>query len=146
MKTKAGVRVLREGASHITKFNSSGRHVDLDGKPVWCASDAEAQRLEQLIELRAGGYIDQLQAQVKFLLVINGVSCGSYRADFQYQVIEENRIIRTVVEDVKGVITEVFLLKRKLVEAIHRVHIDEIPAKEIAHWRMQIPVPNHRRG
>ena len=140
-KTPSGVRILKQGATKVSKYGAHGRHVVLDDKPIWCASEAEAQRLEQLIELRTKGDIDNLQAQVPYDIVLNNIRCGTYRADFRYDVIDDRgAVLRTVVEDVKGLITEVFALKRKLIEAQYSITIHEIPAKTVARWRFTVPL------
>jgi hypothetical protein len=115
--------------------------VTLDDKAIWCASEAEAQRLEQLIELRTRGDIDNLQAQVPYDIIVNNTKCGTYRADFRYDVVDDRgAVLRTNVEDVKGLITEVFALKRKLIEAQYGITVHEIPAKHVIRWRFVLPV------
>jgi len=85
------------------------------------ASKAEAARYKELCLLLRGGEISDLQLQPRFPLVVNGVKCGTYVADFQYVSGGS-----THVEDVKGVSTPVYALKKKLVKAIHGIDIEEI--------------------
>lgn len=80
-------------------------------------SRAEARRYRELKLLQRAGEIKDLELQPSFLLV-EGFKCRgkSYRdiryiADFAYT---EVRTGLQVVEDVKGVETEVFRLKKKL--------------------------------
>jgi len=86
-------------------------------------SQAELRRFYALkLELRAG-LITDLELQPSYPVVINGQKVTTYKADFKY-----NRDGVSVVEDVKGTLNEkyldpVFLLKRKLIEAIYGITI-----------------------
>jgi hypothetical protein len=105
-------------------------------------SASEAERFRQLVRLRDAGLIDRLVCQPKFPLVINGTRICEYRADFQYEVVDDRgSVLGTVVEDVKGMVTDVYDLKNKMMRAAYpglRVH--EIPAKEIATWEGRTPI------
>ena len=68
-------------------------------------SKAERSRGEQLAMLQMAGEILRLEYQPKF--VLNVEPKVSYKADFRY--LEENG--QTVVEDVKGVMTEAARLR-----------------------------------
>lgn len=83
-------------------------------------SKKEARRYGQLKLLERSGNITELSLQPRFDLTINGCKCGFYKADFRY--IENNK---EVIEDVKGVKTAVYNLKKKLVKAIHGIEIFE---------------------
>ena len=80
-------------------------------------SALEAKRYRQLVLLERAKAIKNLQLQVPFLLQESFRKNGKtyrkieYIADFVY---EENG--KTVVEDTKGVKTEVFKIKQKLFE------------------------------
>lgn len=86
-----------------------------DGK--WFASKKEENRYYELKLLEKTGVIKYLETQPKFLLQPKFKKKGktyreiAYIADFSY--VENNNL---VVEDVKGVETEVFKLKRKMFE------------------------------
>ena len=95
----------------------------LDG--VRFASQAEARRYRELTLLQAAGEIDRLECQPRFPLVVNGVKVGEYRGDFRYT---ETATGRVVTEDVKGVRTQVYTLKKRLVEALYGVKIAEVEA------------------
>lgn len=84
-------------------------------------SKAEARRWGELSLLQRAGKIANLRRQPKWRIVINGIDCGSYAADFLY---EENG--KTVCEDVKGVRTQLYSLKKKIVEALYGVIITEV--------------------
>ena len=80
-------------------------------------SIAESKRYKELALLERAGQIEGLKLQPKFLLQEGFKKNGKtyrkieYIADFMY--IENGKII---IEDVKGMETEVFKLKRKLFE------------------------------
>jgi hypothetical protein len=77
-------------------------------------SKMEAKRCDQLTALEAAGEITRLEQQPEFRVEINGKLICRYVADFAWFT-RECRII----EDVKGMATPMFNLKRKLVEASH---------------------------
>ena len=82
-------------------------------------SKKEANRYCELKMLAKGGCIRGLRLQPEFVLQEGFRKNGKayrkivYRADFQYYDKEKKKII---VEDVKGVKTEVYKLKKKLFE------------------------------
>ena len=77
-------------------------------------SKAEAARCDDLRALEDMGHIAELEHQPEFRVEIGGKLICKYRADFAWWRGEVR-----VVEDVKGVCTPVFNLKKKLVEATH---------------------------
>tara|TARA_R110000787_G_scaffold217305_1_gene326148 strand:- start:226 stop:546 length:321 start_codon:yes stop_codon:yes gene_type:complete len=91
----------------------------LDG--ITFASKAEAKRYAELKLLAEAGLIANLSLQPRFNCVVNEHKICTYVADFLY--LESGK---QVVEDVKGVKTPVYKLKKKLVEAIHNIKITEI--------------------
>lgn len=93
----------------------------VDGKLVKFASKAEYHRYRELCMQRDAGLIANLQLQVEFPCVVNGRHVCSYFADFTYL---RNGV--GVVEDVKGWTPPLYRLKKKLVEAIWDVKIQEI--------------------
>jgi hypothetical protein len=125
------VRGSRKG-----KYNANGRHVD----GHWFASNAEAVRYEQLKELAEQGRIENLELQPNYAIRLNNHPITTYRADFRYAVLDERgRVEKLVVEDVKGMITDVYALKKKLFEAAYEIKINEIPASKVEQWRLTIP-------
>ena len=86
-------------------------------------SKAEARRYSQLLWMNKAGVIRNLELQPKFVFHHNGKKIFEYRADFAYFEGE-----RRIIEDVKGVRTPVYRLKKKLVEAHWNVTIQEIAA------------------
>lgn len=81
------------------------------------ASKKEAKRYWELKLLK----VKALVLQPEYELVVNGVLICKYRADFAYDG-ETHKI----VEDVKGVKTAVYKLKKKLMLAIHGIEIQEV--------------------
>lgn len=83
----------------------------------------EANRWCELNLLLRAGKIQDLQRQVKFELIPkqDGERAVSYIADFVYT---ENG--ETVVEDVKGVRTKEYKLKKKMMLYFHGIRIKEI--------------------
>ena len=81
---------------------------------VTFASKAESDRYSQLKLLQRAGQISGLVCQPKFICVVGGVKVCTYIADFSY--FEKDK---QVTEDVKGYATDVFRLKRRLVEALN---------------------------
>lgn len=79
------------------------------------ASKREAARYGELKLLERAGLIQGLQIQPKFPIAIYGQKICTYIADFSYLPKDGDLII----EDVKGVVTDVFALKRKLVRACY---------------------------
>jgi hypothetical protein len=84
-------------------------------------SKAEAARYGVLKILQAAGVVANLRLQVPYVLTVNGVKVCRYVADFVY-VLDG----REVVEDVKGVKTREYSLKRKLMLAVFGIEIQEI--------------------
>lgn len=118
------------------KYNAKGEHID----GIWFASGAEAKRYKQLLDIQEQGLIEDLELQVKYAVTVNNQHICNYLADFRYRVVDElGRTLRVVVEDVKGMMTDLYSLKRKLVQAQHGITINEIPAGKIEQWSGQLP-------
>lgn len=96
-----------------TKYKN--KKTDVDG--IIFDSKAEAKRYKELKVMEKAGLIKCLVLQPKFLLQDRFKCRGKmyrkieYIADFKYIEVETNK---TIVEDVKGVETDVFKLKKKL--------------------------------
>lgn len=86
-------------------------------------SQKEAKRYAELLLLLREGVISDLATQVPYLITVNGKKICRYVADFVYRDLQTHG---TVVEDVKGYRTEIYKLKKKLVEAIYDFKITEI--------------------
>jgi uncharacterized protein DUF1064 len=96
------------------------------------ASQKEARRYGELKLLEKAGHIHDVEVQPSFdLLVWRGklsTKVGVYRADFRYCQCESPGQCEGefVVEDVKGVRTPVYRLKKKHVEAQYGITVVEI--------------------
>jgi len=88
-------------------------------------SAAEARRYEQLKLLEIGGAILDLELQPRYEIKVNNHKVCVYVADFRYV---ETATGEVMVEDVKGVRTALYKLKRKLVKAVHGIDIYETTA------------------
>lgn len=114
------------------------KKTQVDG--IWFDSKKEAQRFIYLRDSMKRGDISDLQMQVKFLLIpaqyehdrtgrLSGKIRGrllerevTYKADFVYKDANGNE----VVEDVKGVRTPVWKIKRKLMLYVHNIRVVEV--------------------
>jgi hypothetical protein len=103
------------------KFNAVRTTVD----GITFASKAEARRYQELRLLEKAGQISSLMLQPKYQIVINGVNVCTYIADFSYVEPTGERTWARRLEDVKGVKTPVYNLKKKLMKAIHNIDILE---------------------
>ena len=103
----------------VERAKYRNKKTTIDGKKF--DSKAEAKRYLELRQLEAAKLITGLKCQVPFLLVVNGHLICKYVADFCYRDGES----RQVVEDVKGVATRDYILKRKLMKACHGITILE---------------------
>lgn len=118
---KLGVKVPEQ--KKRSKYNA--RKVRIDG--ITFDSKAEADRYAQLVLLQRAGKISNLQRQVEFVLIPAQKidrkcverAC-KYKADFVYL---ENG--KRVVEDVKGLKTKDYIIKRKLMLYVHGIRIRE---------------------
>ena len=92
------------------------------------ASAKEAQRAKELELLEKLGEIRRLEKQVSFELIPRRGSepAVTYRADFAYEQRHQDGSWAHIVEDVKGVRTPVYKLKRRLMLWRHGIIIREI--------------------
>ena len=100
-------------------------------------SKKEAARYSQLETMQRVGLISDLKykkADCTFLLTVNGDIVCKYIADFVYTELvitkDANEMCwhknKTIVEDVKGIKTAVYRLKKKLMKAVHGIEIKEV--------------------
>ena len=78
-------------------------------------SKLEAARYKFLKELERAGAVSDIEVHPPYPCFIEGKKICLYKADFKYK----NAKGEEVVEDTKGVQTDVFKLKKKLVEALY---------------------------
>ena len=86
-------------------------------------SGLEAGRCAELQALQNAGLIRDLEQQPRFRLDVNEVHVCDYIADFRYHDVQEGAV---VVEDAKGVATDVYKIKKRLVLALHGVEVVEV--------------------
>ena len=84
------------------------------------ASKKEAKRYTVLKDLENKGEIHALVCHPSFSLAINGQHLCRYIADFKYM---DNGGVEHV-EDVKGMITSVFTLKKKLMKILLNIEVE----------------------
>ena len=96
----------------------------LDG--IKFRSALEAKRYSQLKMLLSNGDIKNLELQPKYEIIITNLKgdekkkIGHYHADFRYYDIV---LGETVVEDVKGYMTEAAALRIKIVQVLYGIEI-----------------------
>lgn len=135
MKTSITIESIKESAcasrnqhllkspnnSKIRSKNKYGNNkTEVDG--ILFDSKKEAKRYCELKLLLKAGEIELLERQVRFLLIGANESerkC-EYLADFCYIITKSGEY---VVEDVKGIQTDVFKIKRKLMKEVHNIEI-----------------------
>ena len=105
------------------KKQSKYRNVKTEVDGIVFDSAKEAGRYGELKYLIDAGEIQHLVLQPKLQIEIEGVLIGSYFADFLYFDVCKGE---HVYEDVKGMRTETYRLKKKLVEAQYGIEITEI--------------------
>lgn len=90
------------------------------------ASGAEARRAQDLRLLERAGKITDLREQVRWKILPSqdGERPVFYICDFQYR--DENGQLH--LEDVKGMRTPVYILKRKMMLFVHGIKIEEVKA------------------
>lgn len=96
------------------------RRVEADGYTF--DSKAEWRRYQELKLMLDAGEILALGVHGEFRLTLDGELICTYVDDFDY----EDRDGELVVEDVKGVKTEAYIIKKKLMKAIYDIDIQEI--------------------
>lgn len=99
------------------------KRTELDGHKF--DSKAEMNRYALLKLRERAGEITRLELQPEYQISVNGAPICKYRADFRYFELGAQK---QIVEDVKGYKTDVYKLKKKLVEAIYHVKIVEVAA------------------
>ena len=100
-----------------SKYGAKKKEVD----GITFDSTWEADRYIELKYLERAGEITGLKLQVKYPFEMNGVLIANYIADFVYS----NKEGIEIVEDAKGVKTDVYKLKRKMMKAFYNIEIFE---------------------
>ena len=100
----------------VNKYKNRKTKVD----NIVFASAKESRRYLELKLLQKAGEISDLRLQTRLPIVVNGKKVCDYLCDFSYM---ENG--KFVFEDVKGVRTALYQLKKKLVKAVHNIDLLE---------------------
>ena len=119
--TQADIDRIQTGiaAPARQKYNAKPTVVD----NIRFASKAEARRYGELQLLVKAGTISGLELQPRYDLEVNGRFVCEYVADFRYWCHFDSKM---VIEDVKGVRTPNYLLKKKLMLAVHGIDVQEV--------------------
>lgn len=92
-------------------------------------SKKEAKRYGVLKMMVLAKEVFNLKMQVKFELIPKqkGLRATNYFADFTYEINDKSdtQTPVTIVEDVKGKKTDVYMIKKKLMKFIHNIDIYE---------------------
>lgn len=104
----------------MNKYNA--KKTEVDG--IVFHSKKEAKKYAELklcMHARGNDKVVNLELQPKFPCVVKGKKICTYIADFRIEYANG----KIVYEDVKGVRTPVYKLKKKLVEALYEIEIIE---------------------
>lgn len=107
-----------------TKFHNV--KVEVDG--IRFDSKREAARYRELKLMEKAGLIRNLKLQVPFPIIVNEQLICKYIADFVFEEKQQfgaGESWQTIVEDVKGMKTAVYQIKKRLVKACLGIHIRE---------------------
>ena len=102
----------------MSKFHNIPKRVD----GILFQSTKESRRYTELKALQQAGVIRDLEMQPKFKLEVNGVHITTYYADFKYWDNERNQ---EVIEDSKGMRTQLYILKKRLMKALLSIEVEE---------------------
>lgn len=120
--------IQKASVQHQPKYGNQKETRIIDGKTVTFDSKREAARWDELVLLSRAGKIKNLRRQPRFVLIpaqrIDGKLVEQpcvYVADFAYTMDGAE-----IVEDVKGVRTKEYIIKRKLMLWRHGIVIQEV--------------------
>lgn len=111
------------GVNHINtkkKSKYNNKKVVIDG--IQFDSTKEGERYKVLKLHEKIGKIFKLELQPVYECIVNGMLICRYKGDFKYNTIDP---ITTVVEDVKGMRTPIYKLKKKLMKSLFNIEIKE---------------------
>ena len=130
IRGKEAEKLLKQlGLSEEKDSKYHSKKIVVDG--ITFDSEREARRYGELMALRLAGEIRDLELQKSFELIpVQRDSAGRvieravrYKADFYYYDVRRRCF---VVEDTKGVRTDEYIIKRKLMLWVHKIKIKEI--------------------
>ena len=119
--TPTKTKPTRKTSKFLVRQDPAGlaKRTDADGRRY--DSEAECLRYPVLLGRETAGLISDLRRQITFKLIVNDNLVTSYRADYVYT--ERGR---QVVEDIKGMLTPEYKIKRALMLAIHGITIRQV--------------------
>ncbi len=116
-------RAALKGPASARRPKYGNRKVEVDGMTFDSAK--EGRRYADLKLMERGGEISDLKMQVPFRMLVEGVLVCTYVADFTYRrPVPIGTVL--VVEDVKGMRTDVYKIKRRLMKAVHNIDVVEV--------------------
>src|SRR6266566_4740428 len=118
----AQYRTLIAAEKKQSKYNA--KKVQADGYTFDSKAEYEYY-IMTLKPLAQAGAIKKLEVHPRYKLVVNNQFICTYIADFRYI----DQAGKTHVVDVKGVRTDVFMLKKKLMAACLGIEVEEIPVR-----------------
>ena len=68
----------------------------------------------------------RIERQVRYDMIVNGINCGFYKLDFLVEYADGKIRYYDIKGLKKGSAYSIFRLKKKIVEAIHKIKIEEI--------------------
>jgi hypothetical protein len=114
-------RAKRNAARTGVRSKYGNKKTVVDG--ITFDSKKEAARYQELKLMERAGVVKGLSLQRRFRLEVNGIKVCDYVSDFHYFDMEKGDC---VTEDVKGVKTPIYNLKKKLMWACYGIEIQEI--------------------
>lgn len=118
----------------MTKYKAKRTKVMVPGHgEITFASKREAKRAVELALMEKAGKIKFLKFQPRYILEVNEVKVCDYVGDFEYyelgpapsRFVSRDPVLYRVTEDVKGVKTPTYQIKKKLMKAILGIEIRE---------------------
>jgi hypothetical protein len=128
LKAVAEAAVAKQFRADVAKATKY-RNVPTTVEGIVFASKWEAHRWTELRLEEKAGFIRKLVRQRPFAIVVNEMLVCQYVADFVYERLERfgaGESWQRVVEDAKGMRTEMYRLKKKLMRACLGVEIHEV--------------------
>jgi len=119
--TPTGGEIVQPDAGKRAKYGN--KKVQIDG--IWFDSKREGEYYKKLKILETHYEIYDLKCQVPFVIEINGKKICTYKADFTYYITNDKKK-ELCVDDVKGMRTPVYNLKKKLMDAVLNIQIQEV--------------------
>jgi hypothetical protein len=126
-RVSKAVRVTKRRNKYGVRTDAAGKRARTVDNIVF-DSKAEADRYCKLRLLDRAGMIFNLCWQRPFTLSVNGFEICTYRVDFDYLEDCTDGSRRHIYEDVKGVRTRDYIIKKNLMKALHGIDIVEVRA------------------